>query len=145
MIDATQSHVQQSRDFLAKARRYLEEDDLHQACEKGWEATTQMAKAVALAQGWPCRLHDEIFVVVQRAERLTGEARLRPWINCANVLLEFSSFRDEFLYPDFIDFITNSLDGVASLLDALEPLATAGGYTLPPLVSELQRNSLPAK
>ena len=32
---AVQDYVQQSRDFLLKARKYLAEDDLHQASEKG--------------------------------------------------------------------------------------------------------------
>ena len=33
---AIEDYTVQARDFLAKARRYLAEGDLHQASEKGW-------------------------------------------------------------------------------------------------------------
>ena len=58
--DATvQDYIQQSRDFLRKARQYLAEDDLHQASEKGWGAASHMAKAVAHANGWEYEKHHQ--------------------------------------------------------------------------------------
>ena len=119
MPDATQIHVQQSRDFFAKARRYLEEDDLHQASEKGWGAAAHMAKAVAMAQGLSYERHDEFFKVMYEAQRLTGEPRLRAWGNTASALHGFF-----YLTKDLLDHdaISGNLDDVNSLLDALETL-----------------------
>ena len=37
------------RDFLAEAWRFLAEDDLLQASEKGWGAAAQMVKCIAEA------------------------------------------------------------------------------------------------
>ena len=47
---AIADYRQQAREFLAKSRQYLADDDLHQAAEKGWGAAW-MAKAVAEAKG----------------------------------------------------------------------------------------------
>ena len=42
--------LEQSKGFLARAREYLADGDLHQASEKGWGAPAWMAKAVGTAQ-----------------------------------------------------------------------------------------------
>ena len=55
--EAVADHVNQARDFLAKSREYLTQDDLHQASERGWGAAAHMAKAVAIAQGWEYERH----------------------------------------------------------------------------------------
>ena len=66
-----------SREFLARSRAYLAEGDLHQASEKGWGAAAWMAKAVATAQGWEYRKHDQFNVVLNNARRLTATAPRR--------------------------------------------------------------------
>ena len=57
--DVVLAHSAQAREFLDKAREYLAVGDLHQASEKGWGAAAHMAKAVALAQGWPYDRHSQ--------------------------------------------------------------------------------------
>ena len=52
MTQRTQYHDATGREFLARARAYLAEDDLLQASEKGWGAAAQMVKAAAEARGW---------------------------------------------------------------------------------------------
>ena len=89
----TTDYRQQSREFLAKAREYLAVDDLHQASEKGWGAAVWMAKAVAEAQGWLYERHDEFFAVMNQAQDLTRDARLRSLSYSANARHGF------FLYP----------------------------------------------
>ena len=59
--NAISDYREQSREFLSKSRQYLADGDLHQAAEKGWGAAAWMAKAVAEAQGWEYRRHDEFF------------------------------------------------------------------------------------
>ena len=73
---AAEDYRRQARAFLAKAREYLAQDDLHQASEKGWGAAARMAKAVAVAQGWEYTQHAQFGVVCRNASDLTGDDRM---------------------------------------------------------------------
>ena len=120
--NAAADYRQQSRAFLAKAREYLAEDDLHQASEKGWGAAAWMAKAVAEAQGWQYKRHDEFFTVMYQAEDLSGDARLYNLRSAANELHGFFYTRKIFLRPNVI---RRGLDQMEVLLDILQPLTEA--------------------
>lgn len=109
----------QSREFLDKSRRYLADDDLHQASEKGWGAAAWMAKAVATARGWQYDKHEHFGEVLYQAGKLTGDDRFRTLRANANSLHGNFYQRKRFLHADDI---TGSLDEVAMLLDILEPL-----------------------
>ena len=78
--------VRQSREFLDKGRGYLADGDLHQASEKGWGAAAWMAKAVAEAQGWQYKRHDEFFTVMRQAQEVSGDVRLRNLRRAVNEL-----------------------------------------------------------
>lgn len=121
--NAVVDYRQQSREFLAKAWMYLADDDLHQASEKGWGAAAWMAKAVAEAQGWQYRKHDEFFTVMYQAEDLSGDARLSDMRARANELHGFFYTRKVFLRPDVIG---RRLDQMELLLDILQPLTEPG-------------------
>ena len=110
---------QQSREFLAKSREYLENGELHQASGKGWGAAAWMAKAAAEAQGWEYTKHDEFFTVIYQARELLGDARVRNLGNTANTLHGYFYTRKRFLVPENI---SESLDDVETLLDLLQPL-----------------------
>ena len=116
---AVDDYRRQSREFLAKARTYLADDDLHQAAEKGWGSAAWMAKAVAEAQGWQYRKHDEFFTVMRQAQDLSGDARLRSLRAIANELHGFFYTRKMFLRADDIG---QGLNEVKVLLDILQPL-----------------------
>ena len=117
---AVRDYVQQSREFLRKAHQYLAEDDLHQASEKGWGAASHMAKAVADAQGWSYRKHDEFGQVLHQATVMLGDPRIfRLWRKSAHDLHGFFYERKMFLFPEAIK---DDLDDVELMLDALEPL-----------------------
>ena len=120
---AAADYRRQARVFLAKGREYLADDDLHQASEKGWGAAAWMAKAVAEAQGWQYKRHDEFFTVMYQAEDLSGDNRLRNLWQAANTLHGFFYTRKIFLRPDVIG---QGLDQVELLLAILEPLAAVG-------------------
>ena len=62
----------QSKIFLGKAFRELEEGDLLQASEKGWGAAAQMVKAVAQERGWEHRSHNLLFAAVDKMAAETG-------------------------------------------------------------------------
>jgi len=118
-LDAVEDYRQQARDFMARSWVYLQEDDLHQASEKGWGAAAWMARAVAEAQGWQYRRHDEFFQVMRLCQELAGDARVRAFTNTANSLHGFFYVRKRLLAPTTI---SNNLSDVEVLLDILEPL-----------------------
>ena len=116
---AIADYRQQAREFLVKSRQYLADDDLHQAAEKGWGATAWMAKAVAEAQGWQYKRHEEFADIVNRARGMSGDERLRTYRRVANELHGYFYTRKRFLDPEDI---SDGLDRIAEFLDILEPL-----------------------
>ena len=122
--DAVTDYRQQSREFLAKAREYLANDDLHQAAEKGWGAAAWMAKAVAEAQSWQYRRHDEFFAVMRQARDLSRDSRLRNLGFVANALHGYFYTRKILLDHDEIG---EGLDEMEVLLDILQPLTETRG------------------
>ena len=118
-VEAVADYRQQARAFLAKSRQYLDEDDLHQASEKGWGAAAWMAKSVADAQGWEYRKHDQFNIVLNNARLLTGDERLPGLRGIANDL--HTNFYKRKLLLN-ADAIAVDLDHMATLLDILEPL-----------------------
>ena len=117
--EAVADYRQQARIFLTKSRQYLTEDDLHQASEKGWGAAAWMAKAVADAQGWEYRKHEQFNVVLNNARLLTGDGRLPGLRGIANDL--HTNFYKRRLLLN-AEAIAVDLDHMAVLLDILEPL-----------------------
>lgn len=116
---AVADYRQQAREFLLKSRQYLADGDLHQASEKGWGAAAWMAKAVAEANGWQYKRHEEFADIVNRARLTSGDERLRQLRAEANELHGFFYTRKRFLDPNDI---AEGLDRMATLLDILEPL-----------------------
>ena len=119
LIETIEDYRLQSREFLERSRRYLADDDLHQASEKGWGAAAWMAKAVATAQEWQYDKHEHFGEVLYLARQKTGEHRLNDLRKTANDLHGNFYQRKRFLHADVI---SDSLDEVAILLDLLEPL-----------------------
>ena len=116
---AIADYRQQAREFLVKSREYLANDDLHQAAEKGWGAAAWMAKAVAEAQGWQYKRHEEFADIVNRSRLMTGDEQLRNYRRVANELHGYFYTRKRFLD---VEDIGDGLDRIAELLDILEPL-----------------------
>ena len=115
-------YIEQSKGFLVKARQYLAEDDLHQACEKGWGAAAHMAKAVAEAQGWRYERHDEFFDVTRRAASRVNDPRIvRVWRKSANELHSFFYLRKMLLDAETIG---EDIEDVGSMMQAMEKLTT---------------------
>ena len=118
--NAVADYRQQSRIFLARAREYLANDDLHQASEKGWGAAAWMAKAVAEAQGWQYNKHEEFLKVMRQAQNLSSDTRVHDLGFVATGLHGFFYTRKMLLYPDVI---SQGLDRIETLLDILQPLS----------------------
>ena len=118
-LDAVEDYRQPARDFMARSWVYLQEDDLHQASEKGWGAAAWMAKAVAEAQGWRYQRHDEFFPVVRICQELADDDRLRHFGALANTLHGFYYTRKRLLNAETI---RQYLADIQAMLDILEPL-----------------------
>lgn len=116
---AVADYRRQARLFLSKGREYLAEGEWHQAAEKGWGAAAWMAKAVAEAQGWEYKKHDQFFTVMYEAADLSGDARVNGFRARANELHGFFYTRRRFLRPEAIG---EGLADMETLLDILEPL-----------------------
>jgi hypothetical protein len=116
---AVADYRQQARVFLAKSREYLTDGDLHQAAEKGWGAAAWMAKAVAEAQGWEYKRHDQFFDVMYRTLDISGDDRLDDLRGRANELHGYFYTRGRFLRSDVI---ARGLDRMETLLEIMLPL-----------------------
>ena len=104
---------------MLKSSQYLADDQLHQASEKGWGAAAWMAKAVAQAQGWQYKRHEEFADIINRSRLMTGDEQLRNHRRVANELHGYFYTRKRFLDAEDIG---DGLDRIAELLDILEPL-----------------------
>ena len=121
---AVTDYETQAHDFLTKSREYLAIGDLHQASEKGWGAAAHMAKAVAEAHGWVYVHHRDFSDVLNRARRLTGNARLSDLRSRANDLHLNYYERKRFLDAEAIG---EDIESVAELLELLAPLTVRDG------------------
>ena len=81
-----QTYREQSRVFLEQASIELANGDLYQASEKGWGAAAQIVKAVASQRGWEHNIHSDLFNVVDRLVKETGNNELRTQFGLANQL-----------------------------------------------------------
>ena len=119
---AVADHQRQAQQFLAAARQYLANGDLHQASEKGWGAASHMAKAVAEARGWKYETHSQFHVVLSKAAKLTSNDHLRVLGAVANQLHGNFYRRKQFLAANDI---RNDLDHVAELVELLGLLSVS--------------------
>ena len=95
-------------------------DDLHQTSEKARGDAAGMAKAVSETHGRQYESHAEFGVVLRNGRDLTGNDRLSELANIAHALHRSYYTRRRFLSSRTI---SQSLDHMAELLGALEPLA----------------------
>ena len=113
------AYESQARECLAKSRKFLSNGDLRQAAEKGWDAAEQMAKAVALAQGWRYTRHGHFHRIMNQAGEATGSDRLRDFHGRAEILR--INFYDLQMELD-AEQTSRDIEDMAALLEILYPL-----------------------
>ena len=118
MTSKTDYYSSTSRDFLARARAYLDQDDLLQASEKGWGAAAQMVKCIAESRGWRHDGHRDLWRVVNRLADETGDRELRTSFGLAGFL--HTNFYEGWLPHEAVG---DHLTKVEELLAKLERLA----------------------
>ena len=73
-------------DFLVKGRAHLGDGDLLQVSEKGWDAASQIVKAVAEARNWRHKTHGDLYRVVNRLADELADEHLQVLFHSANAL-----------------------------------------------------------
>ena len=116
---AIEDYAGQAREFLSRARVYVQNDDLHQASEKAWGAAAHMANAVANANGWQYETHSDFVTIIRNATELSGNERLRFLRGVATELHGNYDRRKQFLDSNEV---TADIESVAEMLEILEPL-----------------------
>ncbi len=118
MTQRTQYHDATRREFLAKARTYLAEDDLLQASEKGWGAAARMVKAAAEARGWRHNGHAELYRAIDRLAAEAGDPQLRVLFASASAL--HMNFYEGWMPRAMVESSLSQVEDFVAKLDALE-------------------------
>lgn len=118
MTTCAQYHNATGRDFMAKARAYLAEDDLLQASEKGWGAAAQMVKAAAEMRGWHHKNHGHLFTNIDRLADETGDRELAVLFHSAHSI--HINFYEGWMTRRSVE---TALSQVERLVEKLEALA----------------------
>ena len=119
MTQRTQHHDATGREFLARARAYLAEDDLLQASEKGWGAAAQMVKAAAEARGWQHNNHGDLYRAIDGLAAEADDPQLLRLFNSASAL--HMNFYEGWMPRSMVE---SSLTQVEDLVAKLDDLAT---------------------
>jgi len=117
MTTKTRYYNSTGRDFLAKAQRYLAEDDLLQASEKGWGAAAQMVKCVADARGWSHEGHRQLWRAVNRLVEETGDQEMQTAFGLAGAL--HTNFYEGWLPREIVENYLTQVEELVSKLEAL--------------------------
>ncbi len=116
-MQGIEDYRRQAYGFLVKGRQYLEDGELHQACEKGWGAASHMVKAYAAANGLRYDTHRHFHVILTNLANETDDDNLGLLRDAANGLHE--SFYQREMFLDARD-IGRSLDRMGELLEQLD-------------------------
>ena len=110
------------RDFLERERAYLDDGDLLQASEKGWDAAAQMVKAVAETRGWRHRDHRSLYEAVTSLVNETGDGEIGRALGLAGAL--HTNFYEGWFTREIVE---DYLSQVALLVDKLEAVTSRQG------------------
>ena len=114
-----QQYSDTGREFLARARTYLAEEDLLQASEKGWGAAAQMVKAVAESRGWRHKSHRDLYAAIDGLVEETGDRDL--WIAFGLAGDLHTNFYEGWLPPETVDAYLTEVTDLVEKLDGLAP------------------------
>ena len=117
MTTQARYHRDTGREFLARARVYLAEDDLLQASEKGWGAAAQMVKAVAESRGWPHSVHRDLWRTINRLADETSDEDIRIMFGLAGEL--HTNFHEGWLDRETVDAYLSRVEQLTGKLSAL--------------------------
>ncbi len=114
-MTTTVDYKASSRSMMAQSRAELDQGDLQQASEKGWDAAAQMMKAVADTRGWEHRRHRHLHQIASRLRAEKGDRDIYRLFGTASILHE-NFYENQMAVQDIVE----ALDDVERLLDKLE-------------------------
>jgi hypothetical protein len=117
MLESANRYATTSRDFMTRANRYLDDNDLHQASEKGWGAAAQMVKAIAEERGWPHDSHRLLYRTIDDLVSETGDSEVARLFKIASDL--HINYYENWWSANAV---RGSLEDIETLLGKLEPL-----------------------
>ena len=106
------------REFIARARTYLAEEDLRQASEKAWGAAAQMVKAAAESRGWRHSGHRDLYVSINRLAEETSDRDLRILFDSASAL--HTNFYEGWMPGEMVASSLARVEELVGKLDALD-------------------------
>ena len=86
MVTRSTHHTETAVALLLEARSCLDEGDLLQASEKGWETAAYLVEAIAEQRGWRHTSHGDLFKAVNRIVAELDDEQLLDKFLTANSL-----------------------------------------------------------
>ncbi len=102
---------------MSHAERELANGDRLQASEKAWGAVAHRLKSIAERRGWQYTTHSQVYGIVDRLTRETGDPNLRLLFSVASGL-----HRNYYIDAVPLDALRYEIDKVEELLEMLDPL-----------------------
>ncbi len=100
MTSAAEEHSVTGRELLARAEVAVDQDDLLQASEKGWDAAAHVVNGYAQRMGWPHNSHRLLYQAVNRLAQETGDGQFRVLFSSASSL--HSNFYENWMPKEMV-------------------------------------------
>ena len=117
MTAAAEEHVVTSRELLAQAFEAVDQYDLLQASEKGWNAAAYMVNGLAEKRGWGHYGDRQLYQAVNRLVQESSDGQLGALFSAASAL--YNNF-SEAKMPQ--EMVSENLVEIKQFLDKLEGL-----------------------
>ncbi len=122
-------YARQARKFLAQAYDELERDDLHQASEKGWGATSQIVKAVADMRDVDHKGHGQLIAIARTLSAEQQDPEIRHHFNAGAELHTnfYEGYYDRGEVEDRLGKVSSFVDRLEGLLNGRNGASSASG------------------
>ena len=117
MVTRSSHHTETVAALLLEARSCLDEGDLPQASEKGWEAAAYLLETIAEQRGWPHAWEGDLFIVVDRITDELDDTRVRRLFFSAGALQQ--NFYEGWMPAGSVARSLNSVEEFVRRLDDL--------------------------
>ena len=117
MTTRSSHHSETAAALLLEARSCLDEGDLPQASEKGWEAAAYLLETIAEQRGWPHAWEGDLFIAVDRIVTELDDERVGLLFLSASALQQ--NFYEGWMPAGSVAAGLNSVEEFARRLDDL--------------------------
>ena len=118
MAAAAEKYITNSRELLAQAVEAVDQYDLLQASEKGWDAAASMVNGLAEKRGWGHYGDRQLYQAVNRLVQESRDGQLGALFSAASAL--YNNFSEARMPKEMV---SENLAQIREFLDKLEGLA----------------------